>query len=306
MIKKKLSNKLLKKNCKKSIAVMVGESTGLLCLKKLLIIKNSLFNICYVINTDSKYDKEIKDICKNNKINFFSKKEFLKKEKKIIKLNKRCNFLLSIYSSLLLSTKFLKSLNYQCYNFHPGILPYYPGKNCVSGAIYNSEKEIGVTIHKMEKKVDSGKILMKSKIKINKHENLLSAMSNLRFLVIKLLFKFFKLLKYKKKFNLKKNDQKKIRSYPKLIPNSGLVENDITFEELYKRFRASYSGPFQNTWGRLFFKFKNKKFFIYRIEKKFFLKNNHKFIKKLKNETFLIKIKNADVLVKAQNDTRNK
>ena len=114
----------MKINFKKSIAVIIGESTGLLCLKKLIIARN----------------------------NFFSKKKFLKEEKKIIKINKKCNFLISIYSSLLLSKNFLKSFNYQCYNFHPGILPFYPGKNCVSGAIYNSEKEIGVTIHKMEKK----------------------------------------------------------------------------------------------------------------------------------------------------------
>ena len=306
MIKKKLSNKLLKINFKKSIAVIIGESTGLLCLKKLIIARNNFFDISYVVNSDIKYNKEIKQICKKNKINFFSKKKFLKEEKKIIKINKKCNFLISIYSSLLLSKNFLKSFNYQCYNFHPGILPFYPGKNCVSGAIYNSEKEIGVTIHKMEKKIDSGKILMIRKIKIKKDENLLAVMHKLRNLVLKLLYEFLQVLKYSKKLSLKKNDQKKIRFFPRSIPNSGLVDNNLTFDELYKRYKASDSGPMPNSWGKLFFKFNKKKFLIYKIERKLLSKKNNFLIKKINNETFLIKIKNANALVKAQNDSRNK
>ena len=135
-----MSNKLLKINFKRSIAVIIGESTGLLCLKKLIIARNNFFDISYVVNSDIKYNKEIKQICKKNKINFFSKKNFLKR-KKIIKINKKCNFLISIYSSLLLSKNFLKSFNYQCYNFHPGILPFYPGKNCVSGAFIILKKK---------------------------------------------------------------------------------------------------------------------------------------------------------------------
>ena len=304
MIKKKLNNKLLKKNFKKSIAIIVGESTGLLFLKKIIIERNSFFNICYVVNSDKKYDSEVKKICKKNRIIFFSKKDFLKKERIIIKINKKCNFLISVYSSLILSKSFLKSLNYQCYNFHPGILPFYPGKNCVSGAIYNSEKEIGVTIHKMARQVDSGKILMIGKIKINKNENLLSAMRNLRILVIKLLYKFLKAMKYSKKFHFKKNDQKKIRFYPKYIPNSGLIDKNLTFDELYKRYKASDTGPFPNSWGRLFFRFNKKKFFIKEIKKKFLPKKNNSLVKKINNETFLIKIKNVDILVKAQNDKR--
>ena len=72
----------MKINFKRSIAVIIGESTGLLCLKKLIIARNNFFDISYVVNSDIKYNKEIKQICKKNKINFFSKKKFLKKRKK--------------------------------------------------------------------------------------------------------------------------------------------------------------------------------------------------------------------------------
>lgn len=43
-------------------------------------------------------------------------------------------------------------------NFHPGP-PAYPGIGCTNFAIYNGEKEFGVTCHHMLPKVDSGPII---------------------------------------------------------------------------------------------------------------------------------------------------
>jgi len=43
-------------------------------------------------------------------------------------------------------------------NFHPGP-PEYPGIGCTNFAIYNGEKEFGVTCHHMEPRVDRGRII---------------------------------------------------------------------------------------------------------------------------------------------------
>lgn len=58
-----------------------------------------------------------------------------------------------IYPQRLLSNAVLASIN-----FHPGS-PEYPGTGCTNFAIYNGEKEYGVTCHHMNVGVDSGKII---------------------------------------------------------------------------------------------------------------------------------------------------
>lgn len=50
-------------------------------------------------------------------------------------------------------------------NFHPGP-PEYPGIGCFNFALYNEEKEYGVTAHIMEKRVDRGKIIGVKRFKV--------------------------------------------------------------------------------------------------------------------------------------------
>ncbi len=52
-------------------------------------------------------------------------------------------------------------------NSHPSYLPQYKGKNAIKDAIKNNEKYIGVTLHYMSEKVDSGKIIYQDKISID-------------------------------------------------------------------------------------------------------------------------------------------
>lgn len=52
-------------------------------------------------------------------------------------------------------------------NVHPSLLPKYRGVKPLENAIVNNEDEVGVTLHELEKELDSGKILyQKGGIKI--------------------------------------------------------------------------------------------------------------------------------------------
>ena len=53
----------------------------------------------------------------------------------------------------------------------------------MSGAIYNFERQTGVTIHKMSNQIDGGKILFQKKIRINKDDTLFSVMNKLKKLI---------------------------------------------------------------------------------------------------------------------------
>jgi len=61
-------------------------------------------------------------------------------------------------------------------NFHPGP-PEYPGIGCNNFALYNSEKEYGVTCHHMSKDVDTGKIIAVKRFAVMPKDNVESLLS---------------------------------------------------------------------------------------------------------------------------------
>ena len=65
---------------------------------------------------------------------------------------------ISYISPWIMPEKILKDTKKWAINFHPGP-PEYPGIGCTNFAIYNEEKEYGITAHIMEPKVDTGRII---------------------------------------------------------------------------------------------------------------------------------------------------
>ena len=277
--------------------IIIGESTGLQCLKN--IIKNNLLKISHVISVDEKYNKIIKNICKINKISFNNAKQF-KKDPNVIKFDKNHKYsLISIFSNLILSNRFLKNFKKKAYNFHPGLLPFYPGKNCVSGALYNQEKYTGVTLHCINDKIDQGKIIVQKKINITSNDNLISLMSKLRIATIDLMKHFEKNLFLEKKFILKKNDIKLVKKFPRKIPNNGLINSKTNFEEFKKLFNASFLEPFYSSWGRCYFIYKNKKKIIINFKKNnVTIKSKQtNFVKKINKNKYSLKLKKKVIYV---------
>ena len=56
-------------------------------------------------------------------------------------------------------------------NIHPSLLPKYKGLNTFQRALKNNDKLIGCTVHYVNNKLDSGKIILKKKIVIEQHDN---------------------------------------------------------------------------------------------------------------------------------------
>lgn len=72
--------------------------------------------------------------------------------------NDNPDILVSYLSAWVIPDEVLQKTRLYNINFHPGP-PEYPGTGCTNFAIYNNEKEYGVTAHFMEKRVDTGKII---------------------------------------------------------------------------------------------------------------------------------------------------
>ena len=70
----------------------------------------------------------------------------------------------------ILSKSFIKKFKGRILNIHPSLLPKYKGLNTHKRALDNNEKYSGCTVHFVNSKLDSGKIILQKKVKISKNE----------------------------------------------------------------------------------------------------------------------------------------
>lgn len=68
------------------------------------------------------------------------------------------DLIISYLAQWILPDSILRKASKAAINFHPGP-PEYPGIGCTNFAVYNKEKEFGITCHQMLAKVDSGSII---------------------------------------------------------------------------------------------------------------------------------------------------
>tara|TARA_B100001057_G_C22783938_1_gene924785 strand:+ start:550 stop:1143 length:594 start_codon:yes stop_codon:yes gene_type:complete len=70
----------------------------------------------------------------------------------------------------ILSPNFIKRFKGIILNIHPSLLPKYKGLNTHKRVIQNNEKYSGCTVHYVNSRLDSGKIILQTKVKISKKE----------------------------------------------------------------------------------------------------------------------------------------
>jgi len=72
----------------------------------------------------------------------------------------------------ILSKSFIQKFNSKILNIHPSLLPKYKGLNTHARALKNNDKYSGCTVHVVNSKLDSGKIILQKKVKIYKNDNI--------------------------------------------------------------------------------------------------------------------------------------
>jgi len=74
----------------------------------------------------------------------------------------------------ILSKSFIKKFKGKILNIHPSLLPKYKGLNTHERALKNKEKYSGCTVHFVNSRLDSGKIILQKIVKISKNETTFS------------------------------------------------------------------------------------------------------------------------------------
>ena len=148
-----------------------GTGSNLKSLIKFSKLKKSPITIGMIISNNPK-SKGLKYA----KINKIKKKVFnfnsTISEKKVINELKKNNINLICLAGFMkiLSKEFIKNFNGKILNIHPSLLPKYKGLNTHEKAIENKDKYSGCTVHFVNSKLDSGKIINQKKVKINKFD----------------------------------------------------------------------------------------------------------------------------------------
>ena len=149
-----------------------GKGSNLKSIIKFSKSKKSPISINFIVSNNSKakglnYAKIFK--IKKKVLNFKNKEL---SENKLLSILKKNNIEIICLAGFMkiLSKNFIKKFKGKILNIHPSLLPKYKGLNTHQRAIDNKEKYSGCTVHFVNSRLDSGKIILQKKVKISKNE----------------------------------------------------------------------------------------------------------------------------------------
>ena len=149
-----------------------GTGSNLKSLIQFSRTAKSPISIDFVISNNFKakglnYAKKFK--IKKKVLNFKNKKLSEKKLLSILNINNIHMICLAGFMKIL-SGNFIKKFKGNILNIHPSLLPKYKGLNTHERVLNNKEKYSGCTVHFVNSRLDSGKIILQKKVKISKKE----------------------------------------------------------------------------------------------------------------------------------------
>ena len=88
--------------------------------------------------------------------------------------NINANLIVSAYNNQILKPKVFNVPKYKAINIHPGYLPDFRGLDAPFENLYHKVKEAGVTIHYVNKGIDSGRIIIQEHLRVRENDTLFS------------------------------------------------------------------------------------------------------------------------------------
>ncbi len=156
-----------------------------------------------------------------------------------IKNDEFCEFLENIDADLfvvvaygqILSERILNIPKYGCINVHGSLLPKYRGAAPIQWSVINGDKKTGVTIMYMDKKCDTGDIILKEEIEITPDETYGSLHDKMAPVGAKALLDALKLIE-KGKANAEKQNDAEATYAPMLSKKMGHINWNKTAQEI--------------------------------------------------------------------------
>ena len=156
----------------KTAVFISGTGSNLKSLIKFSKTKKSPISINLIISNNPK--AKGLNLGKINKIKkkVFNFKKKHKIENQILDVLKKYEIKMVCLAGFMeiLSRNFIKKFKGKIINIHPSLLPKYKGLNTHQRALDNNEKYSGCTVHFVNARLDSGKIILQKRVRIIKNE----------------------------------------------------------------------------------------------------------------------------------------
>ena len=155
----------------KTAVFISGRGSNLNNLIKFSKTKKSPIIIDLVVSNKKAFGLKYANQYKIKKKIIDFKKNKIAEKNCLIILNKRnIEFICLAGFMKILSNNFIKKFKGKIINIHPSLLPKYKGLNTYQRAIDNKDKYSGCTVHYVNVKLDSGKIILQKKVRIFKKD----------------------------------------------------------------------------------------------------------------------------------------
>jgi len=123
-------------------------------------------------------------------------------------------------------------------NIHPSYLPNYRGQHVINWAIVNGENETGVTIHFVDKGIDTGDVITQKKIPILFEDTAKTLHDRIYYEVCELLQQVINIIVSGNALPAKKQDDSKASYFRPRTPEDGAIDWDKNGIEIYNLIRA--------------------------------------------------------------------
>lgn len=162
-------------------------------------------------------------------------------------LNWEGDLLISFISSWVIPETLLQRASFAAINFHPGS-PEYPGIGCTNFAIYNGEKEYGVTGHHMKAKVDTGGIIAVKRFEITGEDTVYSVTQRCYSLIEEMFYEVMDCILQGNPLPGSGEIWKRKPYTRKQLDELCYISPDMPAEEVERRIKATtYKGPWAYT-----------------------------------------------------------
>lgn len=170
------------------------------------------------------------------------------------------DFLVVVAYGKILSAKILTVPRLMAINVHASLLPKYRGAAPINWAIMSGEYETGVTIMKMDERMDEGGIIAQEKTKILADDSAMTLRERLAGMGAELLIKVLRQAQSGKKVSVAQQDDSSASLAPKLKKSDGIIDWKQGARQIQDRIRGL------QPWPGAFTKYKGKTLKILRTE----------------------------------------
>jgi methionyl-tRNA formyltransferase len=127
-------------------------------------------------------------------------------------------------------------------NIHASLLPRYRGAAPINWAIINGETKTGITVIRMNEKMDAGDIILQEEMQINRNDTAISLEDRLSQLGGALVLKSLRLIQ-EGAVSFKRQDDAIASWAPRLKKSDGLIDWNWTAFEIFNRVRGLLPWP---------------------------------------------------------------